>query len=116
MGKKTTLPLHSRESFEFCAQRLKALAEPERLRIVEVLFEGERTVGDLCSVLGDEMVKVSHHLKVLRHAGLVNKRKEGRFVVYALPPEVFAATRVVDGKRRLDLGCCRLEIPTQPSA
>jgi DNA-binding transcriptional ArsR family regulator len=115
MGKKVSLPIANHEAFEFCAERLKALAEPERLRIVEVLFAGERNVGDLAEELGDEMVKVSHHLKVLRNAGLVSKRKDGRFVVYTLHPDVFAATRVVAGKRRLDLGCCQLELPIQSS-
>ncbi len=73
--------------FEECAQRLKALADPERLRIVTCLFGGAKNVGDLAAALEDEIVKVSHHLKVLRNAGLVLAKKEGRFVVYRLHPE-----------------------------
>jgi len=97
--------------FEFCAQRLKALAEPERLRIVQTLFQGELNVSDLAEALADDLVKVSHHLGVLRNAGLVTARKDGRFVVYALHPDVYAGSKIVGDKRQLELGCCRLEIP-----
>lgn len=92
--------------FESCAQRLKALADPERLRIVNCLFAGPRNVGDLAAQLNDEIVKVSHHLGILRNANLVQAAKEGRFVIYSLHPDVAAAA----SGRQIDLGCCRLEL------
>ena len=53
-----------------CADRLKALSEPLRLRIVDILRHGEMTVGDIAEFLETELVTVSHHLKILKHAGL----------------------------------------------
>src|SRR5690242_17722618 len=75
-----------------CARMLRALADPERLRIVSCLREGPRHVTELAGLLGAEVVNVSHHLGVLRHAGLVLDQKQGRFVVYRLHPDVFQPT------------------------
>jgi DNA-binding transcriptional ArsR family regulator len=94
-----------------CAEKLKALAEPMRLRIVDLLRDGERTVGDIAGSLGEEVVNVSHHLGILYHAGLVEKNRQGRFVVYRLDPELVAQGR--GGKQHFDFGCCRLEIPPE---
>ena len=74
---------------EQCAQSLAALAAPERLRIVRLLSAGPRNVSEIAEHLGMALVNVSHHLSVLRHAGLLDKRKQGRFVVYSLSPGVF---------------------------
>lgn len=100
--------------FESCAQRLKALAEPERLRIVQCLFAGPKNVGDLAAELKDEVVKVSHHLGILRNAGLVESTKLGRFVVYNLHPDVVAENLTLADPKQIDLGCCRLELPSEP--
>jgi DNA-binding transcriptional ArsR family regulator len=104
------------EEFEVCARRLKALAEPERLRIVNCLFAGPKTVGDLAAELTDEVVKVSHHLGVLRNAGLVTATKRGRYVEYALHPDVSSATpsKRNESLAAIDLGCCRLELSSTP--
>lgn len=94
---------------DLCAEKLKALAEPMRLRIVDVLRDGEKTVSQIAESIGEEMVNVSHHLGILYHAGIVEKRKQGRFVLYRLHPDVTAVSR--GGKEHLDFGCCRLEVP-----
>ena len=94
-----------------CARMLRALADPERLRIINCLREGPRNVGELAGLLGAEVVNVSHHLGVLRHAGVVLDEKQGRFVVYRLHPDVFHPTGGALTAEHLDLGCCRLEIP-----
>jgi ArsR family transcriptional regulator, nickel/cobalt-responsive transcriptional repressor len=95
---------------ERCARMLRALADPERLRIITCLREGPRNVTELAGLLKSEIVNVSHHLGVLRHAGVVVDEKQGRFVVYRLHPDVFRPAK--DGPaEHLDLGCCRLEIP-----
>jgi DNA-binding transcriptional ArsR family regulator len=98
------------DEFESCARRLKALADPERLRIVSCLFSGPKNVSDIAALLQDEIVKVSHHLGVLRHANLVETEKQGRFVVYALHPEVVQAAKRGQAVNFIDLGCCRLEL------
>lgn len=95
-----------------CAEKLGALAAPERLQIMRVLREGPCNVSDLAEKLKITMVNVSHHLGVLRHANLVRHKKQGRFVVYSLPPQVFDPEQDAD---HLDLGCCRLEMPTGTS-
>ncbi len=93
-----------------CAQRLKALADPERLRIVNCLFSGSKNVGEIAEFLGDAVVNVSHHLNVLKHAAVVQADKQGRFVVYSLHPDVFTDEMTAQLKH-IDLGCCRLELP-----
>ncbi|MCP9819429.1 helix-turn-helix transcriptional regulator [Synechococcus sp. Cruz-9H2] len=66
---------------------LKALADPLRLRVIEALGSGERCVCDLTADLGLSQSKLSFHLKVLKQAGLLADRQEGRWVYYRLRPE-----------------------------
>jgi DNA-binding transcriptional ArsR family regulator len=74
----------SRPLSEVKAELFKALAHPARIRALEVLSEGERTVGDLQPLVGIESSHLSQQLAVLRRAGLVTTRKEGSSVVYAV--------------------------------
>ncbi|CAM4453444.1 metalloregulator ArsR/SmtB family transcription factor [Paenibacillus phoenicis] len=69
---------------QFKAEFFKALAHPMRIRILEVLSEGERNVNELQSILGSEGSAVSQQLAVLRAKNLVNTVKEGTTVVYSL--------------------------------
>ena len=94
-----------------CARMLQALADRERLRIVQCLRDGPRHVTELAVLLDAKVVNVSHHLGVLRNAGLVQDHKQGRFVLYQLHPDVFQPGADPSGAEHLDLGCCRLEIP-----
>lgn len=85
-----------------CAQLLKVLADETRLAVMERLLEGPKHVGEINATLGVEQSLLSHHLKVLREAGMVTAERDGKQVLYAL-------TRTVQGKRRgraIDLGCC----------
>jgi ArsR family transcriptional regulator len=92
-----------------CADLLQAIAEPNRIRIIECLRTGSMNVTQLARALNVEIVNVSHHLGVLRTAGLVHDEKKGRFVEYSLHPKLFN----IDNNKAtyLDLGWCRLEIP-----
>jgi ArsR family transcriptional regulator, nickel/cobalt-responsive transcriptional repressor len=92
-----------------CAERLKALADPDRLRIVQALRAGEKNVGQITAELGAEIANISHHLQILKREKIVETEKQGRFVVYRLHPDVFADTRSTTDC--LDFGCCRLELP-----
>jgi ArsR family transcriptional regulator len=87
-----------------CADALKALAEPLRLKIVQCLQGGPKNVSELAGLLREELANVSHHLRVLRDHGLVQDEKQGKFVVYSLHPDVFPSADA------LDLGCCRLDL------
>ena len=62
----------------------KAFADPTRLRILNLLLEGEVCVCDLCSVLDEIQPKVSRHLAYLRRAGLVEVRQEGKWKHYKI--------------------------------
>ena len=93
-----------------CAQLLRALADPERLRIISVLRRGSHNVSELADLLNSQIVNVSHHLGVLRHAGIVQDVKHGRFVVYSLHPDVFRPKESGESPGVIDLGCCRLEL------
>jgi len=67
-----------------------ALAEPHRRTILDLLRDGEQSVGELVAQLGLSQPGVSKHLGVLRDAGLVAARAEGRRRLYALRPEPLA--------------------------
>ncbi|WP_297058869.1 metalloregulator ArsR/SmtB family transcription factor [Thermosulfurimonas sp.] len=62
----------------------KALADENRLRILEELKGGERSVTELVESLGISQPLVSHHLRELKLAGLVDRRKQGPFVFYRI--------------------------------
>jgi len=64
-------------ALELIAGRFKALSEPVRLRLLDVLMAGERTVGQLVEASGSGQANVSKHLALLRDTGMVGMRKEG---------------------------------------
>ena len=74
----------------------RALADPMRLCVVEMLADGERSVSELSRVVGCQVPNMSQHLSVLRSAGLVASRREGSTVLYRL-----ADPRVLDAYRLL---------------
>jgi DNA-binding transcriptional ArsR family regulator len=92
-----------------CADLLQALGEPNRLRIVDLLRSGSKNVTEISRLMQEEIVNVSHHLSVLRDAGLVENRRDGRFIIYSLHPRYFRSDS--SNATCLDLGWCRVEIP-----
>jgi len=70
------------------ADRLKALADPTRLRILHLLEGGELCVGELVESVSGSQANVSKHLAVLRNAGLVRARRSGMNVCYSLEDPV----------------------------
>ncbi|MBI3866399.1 MAG: winged helix-turn-helix transcriptional regulator [Planctomycetia bacterium] len=96
-----------------CAEQLKALSEPLRLRIVSALRTGPKSVSELAESLSAELVTVSHHLQILRSARLVKTERRGRFILYSLDKDVFQPSGSGRSKEHIDLGCCRLEIPKE---
>ncbi len=81
-----TLPPGSldRPLSEIKAELFRALAHPVRVRVLELLLDGERSVGDLAQSAGVEQSHLSQQLAVLRRAALVSTRKEGSTVFYGL--------------------------------
>ena len=64
-----------------------ALSDEPRLRILERLRGGERCVCELTDALDAAQSRLSFHLKALKDAGLVNDRREGRWMYYSIAPE-----------------------------
>jgi len=71
--KKELSPL----ALELIAARFRALSEPMRLRLLNLLMGGEKSVGQLVEATGSSQANVSKHLSVLREAGMIAMRKEG---------------------------------------
>lgn len=74
-------------------QRLQALGEETRLRIVRLLASGERCVCELQDTMGVAQPRLSFHLRKLREAGLVTHRREGRWIHYALAHDALDEVR-----------------------
>src|SRR5689334_6374999 len=87
------------------ALRFRALGDETRLLLLELLSPGEQCVADLMDATGLGQSLVSHHLRTLRHAGLVHDRRDGRWIFYSLAEAGLAATRgtIVDLERIPDV-------------
>jgi ArsR family transcriptional regulator, arsenate/arsenite/antimonite-responsive transcriptional repressor len=72
------------------AQLFHALSDATRLEIIEKLRSGEHCVCDLQDDLAAAQSRLSFHLRVLKEAGLVADRKEGRWSYYSIVPEALA--------------------------
>jgi ArsR family transcriptional regulator len=75
------------------AEILKAAGEPTRLRLLNLLRQGDICVCDLQAVLAIPQHTVSRHLAALRHAGLVTDERNGQRVIYSLTPAASAPVR-----------------------
>ena len=94
-----------RPSFDALSRQLKALGDPTRLAIVALLSRREYCVCDLMTALNLPQSTCSHHLGVLKRAGLVRDRRgeDARWAYYTLVPEAAATLREQVGAM-LDLG------------
>jgi DNA-binding transcriptional ArsR family regulator len=72
------------EALELVAQRFRALGDASRLGLLQALFDGERTVQELCAVTGVSQPNVSKHLALLLDRGLVARRRDGVFTRYRI--------------------------------
>lgn len=85
-GRDVATPLYQAK-----AEFFKALGHPARIRVLELLAEGERAVSELLPEIGIEPAHLSQQLAVLRRLNLVTTRREGSAVFYSL-----VSQRVVD--------------------
>ena len=90
------------------AALLAAVSEPTRLRVLWQLARGPQHVGALSDAVGIKMVNMSHHLGVMRQAGILDDSKDGRKVVYKLRPEIFTPGTTPDVLGVLTLGHLRV--------
>jgi ArsR family transcriptional regulator, arsenate/arsenite/antimonite-responsive transcriptional repressor len=88
------------------ARLFHALSDETRLRIVGKLLGGEQCVCNLTDALDAGQSRLSFHLKALKDAGLVFDRREGRWVHYALNPEVLQEIKSFIGSVREGAARC----------
>lgn len=74
----------SEEALSSEAKIFKALSDVNRLKIVQLLKEGELCVCELTYTLSNSQSTISHHLSILKNAGLVKERKEGKWSYFRL--------------------------------
>jgi DNA-binding transcriptional ArsR family regulator len=87
-----------------CADVLRALGDPTRLAVLQALLQGPLHVNDLLKRVTVGQSLLSHHLKVLREAGLVRSKRDGKAVLYQVAPGMVEQTP----GQCLDLKCCQV--------
>ena len=96
------------EMADLVAERFRALGEPARLRIMDALRNGEKTVGALVDATEMTTGNVSKHLQVLHAAGFVVRQKDGVHVHYALAnKDVFKLCDIVCGQLEAEVAARR---------
>lgn len=101
---------------ERVAEQFRALGEPSRLRLMNLLFDGGHTVGDLAAASGLSLANVSKHLGLLHQAGWVTRRKDGVAVVYALADDrTFALCDIMCSRVR-EIAAAAATLAAEPPA
>jgi len=86
------------ETLDLVAERFRLLGDPMRLRLLQTLADGERTVAELVETASTTQANVSKHLQQLLRAGLVRRRKDGLYSYYSIAdPSVFQLCDLVCG-------------------
>jgi DNA-binding transcriptional ArsR family regulator len=102
------------------ARFFRGLGDPTRLRIVQLLLDGERTVSEIVREVGGLQGRISSHLMCLRWCGYVTTRREGKWVYYAVTdPRVREILRLAQSMRRdhaESLAACAVIGPAEPGA
>ena len=76
-----------------------ALSDKTRLRIYLLLLEGEFCVCELGGILDMEQSRISHGLRVLREADLINSRREGKWIIYSVNPKT-VENEIIQGLKK----------------
>lgn len=99
MSAEALHPAFTPELLTLIAERFRSLGEPTRLRLLDALRGGERTVTELVQTTGLGQANVSKHLASLYAAGLVKRRRSGAFVHYTIVDrQVFRLCDLVCGQ------------------
>ena len=87
MARKHPLPT---DALDLVAARFRVLGEPIRIRILEALQSGEKSIGELVDAVGSTQPNVSKHVRILYESGLVGRRQAGTAVYcFVADPAVF---------------------------
>lgn len=84
MTTKTKTKMTSLEALADAAECLKTLAHPHRLRMVQLLLQGQYTVGELAEACQIPSHMASEHLRLMQRCGFLKAEKQGRFVYYSV--------------------------------
>lgn len=104
MSKTASIHTLSTEALELIAGRFRVLGEASRLKLLQALQPGDKSVSDLLRATGLTQANASRHLQTLTHAGILSRRKEGLKVIYSIADRgIFNLCEHVCGsvKRRL---------------
>jgi DNA-binding transcriptional ArsR family regulator len=104
------IPTATEANTTVLARFFRVLSDPTRLRIIECLEDGERSVGEIVDAVGGHQPRVSTHLACLRHCGFVEAERRGREVMYRLAVpglgELLSRTADVAAPRAEHLATC----------
>ncbi|MBX3425378.1 MAG: helix-turn-helix transcriptional regulator [Pirellulales bacterium] len=89
--KKSPPKLLDLAALEQAAECLRTLAHPHRLRMVQLLLQGEYTVGELAEACGIASHMASEHLRLMKHCGLLGSERDGRKTYYTIAEPHLAA-------------------------
>lgn len=92
------------DSEKACASKMQVLADETRFTVVRLLMRQPHHVHELNAALGIEPTLLSHHLRILRDAGIVESVRDGKARLYRLAARVHKKSR----ENILDLGCCTM--------
>jgi ArsR family transcriptional regulator, zinc-responsive transcriptional repressor len=88
------------KTIQRAANLLKQVSDPTRLHVVTLLSEGERHVGGLCDQFNMSQPAVSSHLALLRHGGIVDRRRQCKNNFYSLTDTGYRLSEIVKGMVR----------------
>ncbi len=82
-----------KQDLELLLSSFRALSDPIRLEILEILGNKEMCVGDIHTLLKIKQPKASFHLRILKESGFVNIKRQGRYIYYSLNQDHFTRLR-----------------------
>jgi ArsR family transcriptional regulator, zinc-responsive transcriptional repressor len=85
------------KTYQRTANLLKQVSDPTRLQVIALLSEGEHHVGALCDQFSMSQPALSHHLTLLRHGGIVERRRQGQKNFYTLTDTGYRLSKIVKG-------------------
>ncbi len=85
------------KTLQRAAYLLKQVSDPTRLQVITMLSEREHHVGGLCEQFNMSQPAVSHHLALLRHGGIVERRRQGKNNFYSLTETGYRLSEIVKG-------------------
>lgn len=90
-----------------CSKALKAISDLKRVKILELLSKSEMCVTDIVKSMKVYQPIISHHLAILKNAGVIIDRRQGRRIIYSLHPGV--CKKLSEFVDRVDFGFCSVE-------